>query len=156
MSSADPAFRDLLVQLVSNAHRFTRLASAVAHDDRPRPWMRALSLLEEQGPLRISTFARLDSSSQPSATALLKRLGEEGLVSRHPDPDDCRAVLVDISDAGRRWLVEGRHAIADDLTPYFAHLEPAQIALLTEGLGELRTIIRSAAVDRTTHPRRDT
>ncbi|WP_305092680.1 MarR family winged helix-turn-helix transcriptional regulator [Prescottella sp. R16] len=156
MSSTDPEFRDLLVQLVSNAHRFTRLASAVARDDRPRSWMRALSLLEEQGPLRVSTFARLDSSSQPSATALLKRLGDEGLVSRHPDPEDNRAILVDISDAGRRWLTDSRHHIADDLTPYFAHLEPAQVAALTEGLGELRTIIRSVAADRTTHPRRDT
>ncbi|NKT44411.1 MarR family transcriptional regulator [Rhodococcus hoagii] len=148
MSSTDPQFRDLLVELVSNAHRFTRLASALSVDDRPRPWMRALSLLEEQGPIRISTFARLDRCSQPSATALLKRLGEEGLVSRQTDPDDCRAVLVGISDDGRRWLAEARHEVADALTPHFAHLEPEQVARISDGLGELRAIIRSAAAER--------
>ena len=148
MSSTDPEFRDLLVDLVSNAHRFTRLAATLATDDRPRPWMRALSLLEEQGPLRVSSFARLDSSSQPSATALLKRLGEEGFVTRQPDPDDCRAVLVGITDAGRDWLAEGRRHLADALTPHFGHLGPEQIALLAEGLGELRAIIRAAAADR--------
>ncbi|MDH6677407.1 DNA-binding MarR family transcriptional regulator [Rhodococcus sp. LBL1] len=148
MSSTDPEFRDLLVDLVSNAHRFTRLAATLATDDRPRSWMRALSLLEEQGPLRVSTFARLDTSSQPSATALLKKLGQEGFVSREQDPDDCRAVLVGITDKGRQWLAEGRRNLADVLTPHFAHLEPEQIALLAEGLGELRAIIRAAAADR--------
>lgn len=147
MSSTDPQFRDLLVDLVSNAHRFTRLASTLAIDDRPRSWMRALSLLEEQGPLRISTFARLDSSSQPSATALLKKLGQEGLVSREQDPDDSRAVLVGITDKGRDWLAEGRRNLADVLTPLFTHLAPEQIALLAEGLGELRAIIRTAVTD---------
>ncbi|PTR31003.1 DNA-binding MarR family transcriptional regulator [Rhodococcus sp. OK519] len=147
MSSNDPQFRDLLVELVSNAHRFTRLASALSTDDRPRPWMRALSLLEEQGPLRISAFARLDRCSQPSATALLKRLGEEGLVSRETDPDDCRAVLVGITDDGRRWLGEARREVADALTPHFTHLEPEQLARISDGLGELRAIIRTAAAD---------
>lgn len=109
--------------------------------------MRALSLLEEQGAVRVSTFARLDRCSQPSATALLKRLGEEGLVSREPDPDDCRAVLVGITDDGRRWLTEARRAVAADLAPHFAHLEPVQLQRLAEGLGELRAIIRTAATD---------
>lgn len=147
MSSTDPEFRDLLVDLVSNAHRFTRLASTLATDDRPRSWMRALSLLEEQGPLRVSAFARLDSSSQPSATALLQKLGQEGFVERQPDPDDSRAVLVGITDDGREWLAESRRGLADVLTPHFAHLAPQQLARLAEGLGELRAIIRTAATD---------
>ncbi|CAM2999904.1 MarR family winged helix-turn-helix transcriptional regulator [Prescottella defluvii] len=147
MSSPDPQLRDLLVDLVSNAHRFTRLASALATDDHPRPWMRALSLLEEQGAVRVSTFARLDRCSQPSATALLKRLGEQGLVSRESDPEDSRAVLVGITDDGRRWLTEARRAVAADLAPHFAHLDAAQLQRLAEGLGELRAIIRTAATD---------
>lgn len=147
MSSPDPQLRDLLADLVSNAHRFSRLASALATDERPRPWMRALSLLEEQGALRVSTFARLDRCSQPAATALLRNLGRAGLVSREPDPDDSRAVLVGITDDGRHWLADARRDVADSLAPHFAHLEPDQIARISAGLGELRAIIRTAATD---------
>jgi len=148
ISSHDSQLQDLLVDLVTNAHRFTRLASVLAIDARPQSWRRALALLEEQGALRVSEFARLDSSSQPSATALLKRLGEAGLVSRQQDPDDSRAVLVAITDKGRVWLDERRRYVADVLMPHFGHLEPEQITLLAEGLGELRAIIRAAAADR--------
>ena len=78
----------LLVDLVSNTHRFAKLAGSFASDQYPRAWLRALSLLEEYGEMRISDFARLDRSSQPSATALLRKLGENGYVERRADPED--------------------------------------------------------------------
>lgn len=94
--------------------------------------------------MRISDFARIDHCSQPSATAVIRNLSERGFVERRVHPDDARAVLVAITDLGRKTLAAGRNEIADALTPHFVGLEPEQIERLTEGLTELRSMITSA------------
>lgn len=61
-----------------------------------------LSLLTRLGPLRITDLAGRLHVSQPSMTELVIRLERSGLVSRTRDRDDARAVLVQLTDAGRR------------------------------------------------------
>ncbi len=117
MTDEEQQLHELLVDLVSNTHRFAKLAGSFASDQYPRAWLRALSLLEEYGEMRISDFARLDRSSQPSATALLRKLGENGYVERRADPEDARAVRVAMTDKGRKILNDGRNEIADALVP---------------------------------------
>lgn len=141
----DAELRRLLSELVTNASRFTRLASSISPDTRPRTWTRALSLIEEYGPLRISDFARIDRCSQPSATALLKTLGEQGLVTRGSDPNDSRAVVVEMSDAGREWITDARYAIGDGLLQYLNHLEPEQIENIARGLDEIRGAVKTGS-----------
>ncbi|MFY2790719.1 MarR family winged helix-turn-helix transcriptional regulator [Rhodococcus sp. MALMAid1271] len=148
MSHDDDIIRDLLSQLVTSSSRFVRLAARFGSDEWPRAWMRALSLLEEYQPLRISTFAELDRCSQPSATALLAKLNTADLVTRRPDPEDSRAVLVEMTEAGHRWLAASRRHIVDGLVPYLSDRDPEQIQKLTDGLSELRSILEP--VDRTT------
>lgn len=148
MSHDDDIIRDLLSQLVTSSSRFVRLAARFGSDEWPRAWMRALSLLEEYQPLRISTFAELDRCSQPSATALLAKLNKADLVTRRPDPEDSRAVLVEMTEAGHRWLAASRRHIVDGLVPYLSDRDPEQIQKLTDGLSELRSILKP--VDRTT------
>lgn len=141
MPDQEQRLHDLLVELVSNTHRFTKMATSLAAERYPRTWLRALALLEEHGEMRISDFARLSHCSQPSATAVLRTLSERGLVERGPDPDDARAVRVAMTDVGQKTLTDGRNAIADALVPHFSHLEPEQIERLTQGLVELRSMI---------------
>ncbi|MFI8569312.1 MarR family winged helix-turn-helix transcriptional regulator [Rhodococcus sp. NPDC078407] len=141
MSHTDEDIRDLLSQLVTSSSRFVRLAARFGSDEWPKAWMRALSLLEEYQPLRISTFAELDRCSQPSATALLAKLSNAGLVARRPDPDDSRAVRVEMTEAGHRWLADGRRHLVDGLVPYLSDRDPEQIQKLTDGLSELRSIL---------------
>ena len=148
MSHDDDIIRDLLSQLVTSSSRFARLVARFGSDEWPRAWMRALSLLEEYQPLRISTFAELDRCSQPSATALLAKLNKADLVTRRPDPEDSRAVLVEMTEAGHRWLAASRRHIVDGLVPYLSDRDPEQIQKLTDGLSELRSILEP--VDRTT------
>ncbi|GAA3170253.1 hypothetical protein GCM10020255_058560 [Rhodococcus baikonurensis] len=94
--------------------------------------------------MRISDFARLDRCSQPSATALLRKLGEHGYVERRADPEDARAVRVAMTENGRKILNDGRNEIADALVPHFVELEPEQIKKLADGLAELRSIIKTS------------
>ncbi|TJZ79272.1 MarR family transcriptional regulator [Rhodococcus oryzae] len=147
MASEHPAerrLREVLAELVTNTSRFTRLASSIATDDRPRAWMRALSHLDEYGELRISEFARIDRCSQPTATALLKQITDAGLARRHRDPADSRAVVVEMTEAGRRWLGEARAEIGTALAAHLGDLEPEQIERLSQSLADLRAAIKAS------------
>lgn len=143
----DRHLRDLLAELVTNSSRFVRLAARFGTDEKPKAWMRALSLLEESQPLRISEFARLDRCSQPSATALLGKLAAAGLVERSVDPRDSRVVNVATTPAGDEWLATGRQQIGDGLVPYLSQLDAEQIQKLTDGLSELRSLLESSITE---------
>lgn len=52
-------------------------------------------------PQRITSLASAEGVTQPAITLLVNRMEERGWVSRHADPDDRRAVLVVLTEAGR-------------------------------------------------------
>ncbi|MFI8931442.1 MarR family winged helix-turn-helix transcriptional regulator [Streptomyces sp. NPDC053474] len=69
-------------------------------------------------PRRLTELTRTEQLTQPAITQLVTRLERDGLVERRPDPSDGRAVLVHITEAGRR-IGRSRH---DDRTRHLAPL----------------------------------
>jgi DNA-binding MarR family transcriptional regulator len=63
-----------------------------------------LGSLQRRGPQRITELAAAQGVTQPSMTQLLRRLEDAGLVSRVPDANDGRVVLVEITDLGQETL----------------------------------------------------
>ena len=63
-----------------------------------------------EGPVRLTTLAAMEGVSQPSMTQLVQRLERAGLVTRLADPDDGRACLVAITDAGQAVLDERKRS----------------------------------------------
>ncbi|AWT51184.1 MarR-family protein transcriptional regulator [Mycolicibacterium smegmatis MKD8] len=61
-----------------------------------------LNRLERQGPMRLTALAEAEGASQSGMTQLVQRLEQQGLVERCLDPEDGRARLVAISEAGRK------------------------------------------------------
>src|ERR1700759_1594123 len=74
-----------------------------------------LATLGEDGPTRLTALAAPNGVSQPAMTQLVGRLERDGLVVRLVDPDDARATLVDITDAGRALRAELHEAQNDHL-----------------------------------------
>ena len=68
----------------------------------------ALSTVERHGPLTPSELATRERVQRPTATRVLGRLEEQGLIDRMPDPRDGRSSLVTTSRAGRELLEELR------------------------------------------------
>ncbi len=68
----------------------------------------ALASIERHGPLTPSEVAAIERIQRPTATRLLAKLGDAGLVARQADPVDGRSCLVSITDAGRALLAESR------------------------------------------------
>ena len=60
--------------------------------------------LERSGPLTPSELARIEGVQRPTATRILTRLTESGLVSRTADPEDKRSAIVEIAPEGRKVL----------------------------------------------------
>ncbi|OON77266.1 MarR family winged helix-turn-helix transcriptional regulator [Streptomyces tsukubensis] len=81
-----------------------------------------LGRLSRCGPTRLTVLATEEGVSQPSMTQLVQRLERLGLVTRVRCPDDGRAVLVSITDAGRRDVEARRRKRFDRLQNLLAAL----------------------------------
>ena len=68
----------------------------------------ALSTVERHGPLTPGEVATRERIQRPTATRVLARLEEQGLIDRMPDVRDRRSSLVTASKAGRDLLAELR------------------------------------------------
>ncbi|HLF05228.1 MAG TPA: MarR family transcriptional regulator [Dehalococcoidia bacterium] len=87
------------------------------------PQMRILCLLR-QGPQRMGNVAACLGGSLSSATSMMDRLVDKGLVERVPAPDDRRVVLCRLTPSGTRdverfWRFE-RQSIVAMVTPLTA------------------------------------
>ncbi|MHB8612920.1 MAG: MarR family winged helix-turn-helix transcriptional regulator [Candidatus Dormibacteraceae bacterium] len=61
---------------------------------------RTLSTLATRGPHRVTDLAVIEQVAQPTMSALVARLSDNGLVERRPDPSDPKAMLIFITRPG--------------------------------------------------------
>lgn len=100
-----------------------------------------LNRLSREGPMRVTALAAAEGGSQSAMTQLVQRLERQGLLERYGDPDDGRASLVMLSEAGQQnW-----DARAEQRTQRIAELMPAvspddQVALELAALVVLRVL----------------
>ncbi|OMC39750.1 hypothetical protein A5742_04485 [Mycolicibacterium fortuitum] len=77
-----------------------------------------LTTLDDNGPARLTALATAAGISQPAMTQCIGKLEREGFVTRLVDPEDGRATLIAVTDAGHRQcveLTESLHARTEDL-----------------------------------------
>jgi DNA-binding MarR family transcriptional regulator len=66
--------------------------------------------LHSEGPMRLTALAEAEGASQSGMTQLVQRMERQGLLERWSDPDDGRASLVMLGEAGKNnW--EARAAL---------------------------------------------
>lgn len=97
-----------------------RLTRAVRRELEHPAGARVLSLLDELGPSGVTALAAADRCSQPTMTAAVRSLLDQGLVYRQPHPTDGRAHVAVLSGAGRRELDRIRRANAEMVTARLA------------------------------------
>jgi DNA-binding MarR family transcriptional regulator len=68
----------------------------------------ALATVERHGPLTPTELANRERVQRPTATRLLCRLEEAGLVTRAADPGDRRSALITVTAEGRALLATAR------------------------------------------------
>lgn len=103
----------------------------------------ALRTLESHGPMTPSELAAHEKVQPPSMTKIVARLEEHGYVSRTPDPDDRRQVMVAATKAGRTLLADDRRRKDKWLSQRVRGLDANDIAALRAALPILETLSRS-------------
>ena len=79
-----------------------------------------LRLAATSEPLRMSDIAHRLILSRGGTTKVIDRLETMGYVQRLPDPDDRRATVVDITEAGREAMANARAVIDEGLKATWA------------------------------------
>jgi DNA-binding MarR family transcriptional regulator len=137
VTKADPGKR-----ILEELSRLIRQLSRISGGPVDGPAMTAtqrLALFElvDSGPLRLNDLAQRMGTSAPTASRAVDALDELGLVDRHPDPTDRRAITIKLTDDGRRSVEERKARVYAAFRPAAAALSPADREQLAELLARL-------------------
>lgn len=134
-TTGDP-LGDLVVQTARALRR--RFTGVLEPWDLSPHQARALRVVSDQDGLRLSDLAAALRIAPRSATEVADGLEARGLVRRLPDPNDRRAVCVELTGEGRRVRGEVEAARTADAAAYFGVLDADERAALARILGRLR------------------
>ncbi|MEU5304303.1 MarR family winged helix-turn-helix transcriptional regulator [Streptomyces noursei] len=102
----------------------------------------ALSRLDQEGPIRLTALAAAEGIAQPSMTALVQRLEDQGLATRVGHPEDGRVRLVAITGAGRELMAERRRTQGARVAGMLAALPEQDVRALGEAMRTALPIVR--------------
>jgi len=137
VTKTDPGER-ILEELGRLIRQLSRISSGP--DDGPAMTATqrlALFDLVDSGPLRLNDLAQRMGTSAPTASRAVDALHELGLVERHPDPTDRRAITIELTDDGRRSVEERKARVYAAFRPAAAVLSPVDREQLAELLARL-------------------
>jgi hypothetical protein len=100
-----------------------------------------LGTIDDRGEARISDLADLDHCSQPTMTTQVRRLENAGLVARTADPNDARAVRIQITETGSDMLAQVRADRAKVIDPRIEGLSEIDRDTLSAAMAVLRRLI---------------
>jgi DNA-binding MarR family transcriptional regulator len=101
----------------------------------------ALASIERLGPLTPSELAEAEGFKRPTATRIIARLEEEGMVERAADPADGRCALISISAAGSGLLDELRRRKTAYLARNLRELSAGELATLSSAADILERML---------------
>ena len=101
----------------------------------------ALATIENHGPLTPSELADRERVQRPTATRIVGRLAETGLVERTSDPSDGRVSLVSATPRGRSLLRRLRVRKNAYLARRLGELEPDELATLERAAEVLERLL---------------
>lgn len=96
--------------------------------------------LADLGPLRVTALAEMQGVTQPSMTSLVIALEKAGSVHRRSDPDDGRAILVELTDRGRAEVASRRRRQGEYVAAHIAALPADQRQKLSAAVPALRML----------------
>ena len=105
----------------------------------------ALNTIACHGPLTPSELAAREKIQRPTATRVLARLEEAGLIARTADPADRRSSLVSTTPAGVDLLASLRDRKDAYLAQRLDRLSPEDLAALDRAAGILERVLEEGA-----------
>jgi DNA-binding MarR family transcriptional regulator len=118
------------------SQRLLRLGISMTH-------LHVLRLLRYHGAVTMTRLAELLDTSMSSATGIIDRMEERGLVRRDRGADDRRVVVVDISSAGATVLAEAELISGDVMTRVLDQLDEVRLRRLAACIEDIRSAVAS-------------
>lgn len=142
-TQAAAATGELVDALVQSAFATMAVLTRIAAEhDLSLTQLRVLGILQDRQ-VRMTELADHLGLEKSTMTGLIARAEKRGLVRRVPNPDDRRAIDVQLTAAGHELADRGRVRVTDELVPMTATLSGAEQRRLAGAL--LRTVSRPAA-----------
>jgi DNA-binding MarR family transcriptional regulator len=101
----------------------------------------ALATIERHGPLTPSALAELERVQRPTATRIVARLTEEGLVERTTDPADGRSFTIAATPRGHALLGKLRTRKTAYLARRLRSLDDADLGTLERAAAVLERLL---------------
>lgn len=130
---------ETLESLIVSAHRLTRLAAQSTGDQTSPAVWRTLSILENDGPMRLGELAAASRVAQPTMSKMVQNLAADEWVRRIADVEDSRSWLIAPSPKGQRALAAWQEKVAAAAAPLFGDLSADQWSTLSAAADILRT-----------------
>jgi DNA-binding MarR family transcriptional regulator len=102
-----------------------------------------LSSVRLSGPVRLGDLAAAERIAPSTLTRLVNVLEDRGYLRRRPAPDDARAYLVTVTEAGQDALNRIRSEATSMLTDSMLALPPEQLVALEAALPALEQLAGS-------------
>ncbi|HEY3335945.1 MAG TPA: MarR family transcriptional regulator [Candidatus Limnocylindrales bacterium] len=118
----------------AGSQRLVRLGISMTH-------FHVLTLLRHHDAMPMGKLAEILDASMSSATGIIDRMEERGLVERVRVPDDRRLVLVRPTQAGLDLIDEAELVKSDVMASAVARLSPVQLDRLTAATSDLQVAI---------------
>lgn len=101
----------------------------------------ALAVVDAAGPLTLGELAAAERVAPPTITRIVAKLEEEGLLTRHGDPDDGRRFLLAITEEGASRLAASRDRRNAWLSARLDQLSAADRKKLMAAIGPLERLV---------------
>jgi len=118
----------------AGSQRLVRLGISMTH-------FHVLTLLRHHDAMPMGRIAEILDASMSSATGIIDRMEERGLVERVRVPDDRRVVLVRPTQTGNDVVDEAELVKSEILASAFARMEPGQLERLALAATDLEHAI---------------
>lgn len=134
-SASEDAVPYLLRQV---AERLSRsLTESLKPFGQPANAYRVLIALERGGPSLLGELAEATLIDPSTLSRTVDRMEDEGLVKHGPDSEDARAVVVEITDAGRRFFLDILPVASAQYEWSIRGVSPKHLAMLQETLKQM-------------------
>jgi DNA-binding MarR family transcriptional regulator len=111
------------------------------------PRLSALSVVVFAGPVNLRELADAEQVRAPTMSRLVRTLEADGLVQRHAEPDDARAVRFTATSKGARLLAAGRDRRVATLAGAVSALSEADRETVGRSLDVLERVVEALARD---------
>lgn len=100
-----------------------------------------LGILVRLGPLPISEIGKQLYISKPNMTPLIDKLVDDGWVRRSRSEEDRRIVNVEITEEGKKFMLEARRFVEKNIKENLSNLDDNELKILSESLENIKKLV---------------